>query len=297
MRWKFAVGAVLLVLCFVAGAGVYKKTSVVLTDPFSDVPLTHNHWVQNWLDFFEKKHPQRFRRWLERSYRYAPVMGYIFAQKGLPRDLVYMCMIESGFLAHATSSAKAVGYWQFISQTASRFGLLKSFWLDERRDFEKSTYAASRYLRFLYDRFKDWYLVAAAYNMGEGRLTRLIQKHRSHNFWELAKKYDFPYETAHYVPQLIAAITIAKAPGLYGFNYLKPKGPYRYEVFYLPGGTNLRHLARHIRQPYQKLRQLNPELLTDTIPRSMNHWRVRIPEGSVKEVSRFVSTRFLKNQI
>lgn len=275
------------------GAGMYQRPDVVLKQPFSDLPLVHNHWVKRWINFFQKKHQRHFRTWLERSYRYIPLMRVIFRQAGLPEDLIYICMIESGFSARAVSSAKAVGYWQFMSHTASRFGLLKSFWLDERRDFEKSTVAASRYLRFLHAQFKDWYLAAAAYNMGEKKLARLIKKHKSRNFWELARKYDFPYETAHYVPQLIAAITIAKAPVLYGFNHLKVSTPYRYEVFYLPGGTNLKRMARHIGEPYKKIRTLNPELLKSYIPKSMENWPVRVPRDSVKKVSHFVQTHLL----
>ncbi len=275
------------------GAGLARRSDVVLKQPFSDFPLVHNHWVKRWINFFQKKHPGRFRTWLERSYRYAPLMRAIFRQEGLPEDLIYMCMIESGFSARATSSAKAVGYWQFISPTALRFGLLKSFWLDERRDFEKSTEAASRYLRFLYAQFQNWYLAAAAYNMGEKKLHRLIKKHKSRNFWELARKYDFPYETAHYVPQLIAAITIVKAPVLYGFNHLKIQTPYRYEVFYLPGGTNLKQMARHIGESYKKIRSLNPELLKSYIPKNMENWPVRIPRDSQKKVSHFVQTHLM----
>ena len=270
-----------------------RKQSFFLTHPFSNLPLIHNHWVQRWITFFEKSDPHRFRAWLERSYCYMPIMRRIFKNEGIPEDLIYMAMIESGFSSAAVSSAKAVGYWQFIHQTATRFGLSKNSWLDERKDFEKSTYAASRYLKFLHNKFGDWYLAAAAYNMGENKLEKLIKKYQTKDFWNLAKKYDFPYETAHYVPQLIAAITIAKAPVLYGFNHLHPKQPYRYEIFYLPGGTNLRILARYIKQPYKKIKQLNPELLKDYIPKKLENWRVRIPVGSSARVSQFVKNDFM----
>ena len=270
-----------------------QKRNVLLKHPFSDLPLVHNQWVQKWITFFEKGAPNRFQIWLERSYRYRPIMRQILNSEGLPEDLMYISMIESGFSSTAVSSAKAVGYWQFIHNTALRFGLSKNTWLDERKDFEKSTYAACQYLKFLYNKFGDWYLAAAAYNMGESKLTRLIKKYRTRNFWSLAKKYDFPYETAHYVPQLIAAITIAKAPVLYGFNRLQPKSPYVYEIFYLPGGTNLRVLAHYIKQPYKKIKQLNPELLKDYIPNSLENWRVRIPKGSATQVSHFVKHHLL----
>ncbi len=270
-----------------------EKKNFFLRNPFSDLPLVHNPLVHQWVKFFKTHSSDRFRKWLERSYCYAPIMKRIFSEEGLPEDLIYMAMIESGFSSKAVSSAKAVGYWQFIGSTGLRFGLRRAYWLDERKDFEKSTYAASQYLKFLYNKFGDWFLAAAAYNMGENKLLRLIEKYNTKNFWHLSKKYDFPHETAHYVPQLIAAITIAKAPQLHGFNYLRPKKPYVYESFYVPGGINLRKLARHIQEPYRKIRQLNPSLLSEFIPADMENWRVRIPKGSIKKVSQFINTSLL----
>ena len=263
--------------------------------PFSGLPLTNNYQVQRWVHIFQTNYADRFRRWLERSYRYVPRMKEIFREQGLPVDLVYMCMIESGFSPHAVSSAQAVGYWQFIQPTALRFGLLKTPWLDERRDFETSTYAAGRYLKFLYNRFGDWWLTAAAYNMGEQKLSRLIQKHGTNSFWSLSQKYDFPYETARYVPQLIAAIAIARAPSLYGFDYLRIQTPYEYDVFYLPGGTDLRALSEYLNYPYKKIRALNPALLGHRIPRYAENWPTRVPKGSGGKVSMYV-TRNLNNR-
>lgn len=265
--------------------------NIILKNPFPALPLTHNYRVEQWMRIFQSHYSKSFRIWLERSYCYAPLMKRIFKKQKLPTDLIYLAMIESGFSAKAVSSAKAVGYWQFIKPTALRFGLRKSHWLDERRDFEKSTYAASRYLQFLYKQFGDWYLAAAAYNMGEEKLSRLIRKHKTKNFWHLAQKYDFPSETAQYIPKFIAAITIAKAPSLYGFNYLRIKTPYKYEIFYLPGGTNLRALAAYIKQPYKKIKTLNPDLLSDHIPDDMENWRTRIPKGSSSKVSLYISTQ------
>ena len=257
------------------------------------LPIVHNHQVKNWISIFQTKYADRFRIWLGRSYRYVPMMKTIFKKQGLPEDLVYLSMIESGFSAQAVSSAKAVGYWQFIQPTALRFGLRKSHWLDERRDFEKSTYAASRYLKLLKRTFGDWYLAIAAYNIGEKRLSYFIQKYNAKNFWSLSQKYDFPGETARYVPQLIAAITIANRPSLYGFDYFKIKFPHQYEIFYLPGGINLRSLANHIKQPYQKIKALNPALISDHIPKYMENWRARLPIGSAKKTSQYISSYLL----
>ncbi len=289
---NFFLCFLLLVFPLFLPAKILKK-NIILKNPFSDLPVTSNYWVEQWIRLFQKNYSNRFRIWLERSYRYAPLMKEILKNQKLPADLIYMAMIESGFSPHAESKAKALGYWQFIQPTASRFGLRKHYWLDERKDFEKSTRAAAQYLQFLYKQFGDWWLAASAYNMGEQRLMRLIQKHKTKNFWSLAQKYDFPYETAQYIPQLIAAITIAKAPALYGFNYLKIKLPHKYEFFYLPGGTNLRAMARYIKEPYAKIKRLNPELLRDRIPHYMENWRARIPKGKSQKTSQYISAHLM----
>ena len=268
-----------------------QKPNIVLIQPFSDFPIFNNQWVQNWIKLFQNSYSDRFRIWLKRSYSYVALMQAIFEEEGLPRDLVYIAMIESGFSAHAVSSAKAVGYWQFLSPTAERFGLKKTSWLDERKDFEKSTIAAAQYLKFLYKKFGTWHLAVAAYNMGEQRLSSFIKKYKTNNFWHLAQKMDFPTETAQYIPQLIAAITIAKTPSLYGFNYLKTKLAYEYEIFYLPGGTNLRTLAQYIKYPYRQIKNLNPSLLIDVLPHSLEDWGIRIPKGTSQQVSNFIQKR------
>lgn len=281
---------ILALVLFNAKAQPRLFTNLVLVKPFSDLPVSNNYWVDYWLKRFQAK--PHFKIWLERSYRYVPLMQTILRKQALPQDLVYIAMIESGFLAQAVSTAKAVGYWQFLLSTGKRFGLRKTSWLDERKDFEKSTYAASLYLKWLYKKFGSWPLAIAAYNMGEQKLTTLMKKHKTFQFWSLAQKKDFPYETAHYIPKLMAAIMIAKAPALYGFNYLKVKLPYRYEVFYLPGGTNLKALAKYTSCSYQQIKKLNPALLTSVLPSFLDNFSVRIPKGFARAVSGFVQ----KNQ-
>ena len=144
-----------------------------------DLPLTYNSKVKWWIQNFQGGGRKWFRTWLERSNAYLPNMQTMMAQKGLPQDLAYIAMIESGFSAHATSHMEAVGYWQFITPTANRYGLTTSWWLDERRDYVKSTTAATKYLEDLYRLFKNWYLTASAYNMGETRLRKLIERYYS----------------------------------------------------------------------------------------------------------------------
>lgn len=252
-----------------------------------DIPITYNSQTSKWVKYFQTDGRRWFQIWLDRSAKYIPHIHRLLDQQGLPRDLVYLAMIESGFSAKAISSASAVGYWQFILPTAKMYGLRYSWWIDERRDIIKSTWAASRYLSDLKKKFGSWYLAAAGYNMGETRLRRLIKRYKTRNFWILSSKKRFPQETKDYIPKLIAATIIAKAPRLYGFR--SPRGkPLKYSYFYVPGGTDLFKLARHLQIPRKSLLRLNPELLHGIIPKHVVSHRIRIPLGSAKKVSLFV---------
>jgi membrane-bound lytic murein transglycosylase D len=263
--------------------------------PNYDLPVTYNKKVRNWIRYFQGDGRKWFKRWLERSHRYLPEMKKILDRKSLPTDLAYVAMIESGFSPRAVSSAQAVGYWQFIQSTANRYGLLTKWWIDERRDYRKSTWAAANYLSDLYGMFRSWYLAAAAYNMGEGRLRRLIKKYETRNYWELAQKPRFPKETRDYIPKLIAAMMISKAPRLYGFEDITPHKRMDYEHFFVPGGTDLKNLARFTGLPHKVLKRLNPELIRGFVPKTVNNHRIRIPKGSLPKVSQFIRRSHLQS--
>lgn len=258
------------------------------TSPYFDIPVTYNTKVKWWINYFQTSGRKWFRTWLERSHAYMPAMQVVLQQKGLPQDLAYVAMIESGFSAHATSQAEAVGYWQFITPTANRYGLKTTWWLDERRDFTKSTGAAARYLGDLFRQFGSWYLTAAAYNMGEGRMQRLVTKYGTKNYWVLAKRPDFPDETKQYIPKMLAAMLIAKAPKLYGFHELNPQMPYAYDYFSVPGGTDLYNLARYIGVSGEQMTKLNPELTKGFVPQNVNNHRIRVPKGFSPRVSQYI---------
>ncbi|MAV91055.1 MAG: murein transglycosylase [Bdellovibrionaceae bacterium] len=256
--------------------------------PFFDIPVTYNSKVKFWIRHFQGSGHKWFRKWLERSNAYLPLMKNTLAERKLPQDLAYVAMIESGFSAHATSTASAVGYWQFIKSTGKRYGLKIDWWIDERRDHQKSTVAAARYLGDLYKIFGSWYLTAAAYNMGEGRLGRLIKKHGTKNYWVLSQKSDFPKETKEYIPKLLAAMMISKAPKLYGFKDLSPKDPYSYDYFFVPGGTDLMNLASYLDIDHDRLSKLNPELLKGFVPSFIRSHRIRIPKGFSPRVTNYL---------
>ena len=199
-------------------------------------PVIYKPEVKRWILIFSQNYPSYMKLWLKRSYRYFPVMQKILQSQGLPKELAAMTLIESSLSPTAVSSAQAVGYWQFIKPTGLRFGLRINSWIDERQDFQKSTQAASRYLYQLYKEFGDWLLSMSAYNMGEARLRKLINKYQTKDFWLLYKKTDFPRETALYIPKILAAGYIVKNPELYGLNEFQVLSPYKYDIFFISGG-------------------------------------------------------------
>lgn len=207
-------------------------------------------------------------RWLSRSQRYVPRFRAILRSQRVPEDLVYVAMIESGFVPHATSRARAVGIWQFIASTGHAYGLRSDSWVDERRDPEKAATAAARYLRALHERTGDWHLALAAYNAGPGRITRALRKGYA-SFWEMARSPGvLPRETRAYVPNVLAAAIVARYPEAFGFreDEMEPLPWTEYEVVRIPRATSLALLARAAGVSVVELRELNPELRRGATP-------------------------------
>jgi len=258
------------------------------TDHFIfDLPVTYNKKVSFWISYFQTRGKTFFRDWLEKSTKYMPLLQSELKKAGLPTDLAYMVMIESGFSAQAVSSAQAVGPWQFIESTGATYGLQKNWYLDERRDIKKSTLAAIRYLKDLNQEFGSWYLVAASYNMGENGLRRQIKKYNTRDYWELVHRGALPQETQDYVPKILAAMMIAKAPNLYGFRDIDAQFPLQYEMVLAPPGTDLDQLADHLSVTRKSLRELNAELFLGYIPKTAMPHYVRIPLGSLSVAREF----------
>lgn len=182
-----------------------------------DFPITINSRVEQWVDYFTGRGRKHFAKYLERSEFFVPYIVPLLKQNGMPTDLVYQAMIESGFNNFARSHAKAVGPWQFISGTGKRYGLAVNWWLDERRDVRKSTLAAIEYMKDLYVMFQSWELASAAYNAGEAKIARAIQRYGSRDFWVLSRQRYLRPETRNYVPKIIAAALIAKNREQFGF--------------------------------------------------------------------------------
>ncbi len=256
-----------------------------------DIPVTYNQQVAKWIQYFQTKGSKWFREHLERSSKYLPFIQNELRKANLPVDLAFMVMIESGFSTSATSTANAVGPWQFIEGTGARYGLRKHWWLDERRDFRKSTKAAIKYIKDLYQEFGSWYLVAASYNMGENGLRRQINKHKTLDYWSLVRKRALPEETQNYVPKILAAMLITKSPNLYGFRYLERRDPLEYDYVSVPGGTDLESLADALGVTRKSLKELNPELLVNYIPKQIASHTIRVPLGAGKIISEFLTKK------
>ena len=250
-----------------------------------DFPVTVNHQVELYLDLFQNRQRKYFQRWLARSGRYLPMIRAELMKAGLPQDLAYLAMIESGFNPSAYSRARAVGLWQFIRATGRHHGLRIDRWVDERRDPEKATRAAIRYLSTLYEEFDDWYLAVAAYNAGEGKIRRAIRKYKTRDFWKLARYRYLRLETKRYVPKLIAAIMIARDPARYGFSDISYETPLEYDQVSVPGRTDLAAVAVAAGVGKKTIRALNPALRRHQTPPGREHWQVRIPRGSAERVA------------
>ena len=245
----------------------------------ANLPLTLNEKVQYFIELYQTSQREVFKLWLSRSTRYLPMIKRIFREYGLPEDLAYLAMIESGFNPFAYSRARAVGMWQFIKGTARRYGLKVNYWIDERRDPEKATKAAARYLLDLYQEFECWHLASAGYNAGETKIRKAIRRYKTKDFWELAKYRYLKRETKNYVPALIAAILIAKNPEKYGFTDVKYLPPLEYEKIEVPGNISLKAIALAAGVDYQTIRLLNAELRRGRTPKYARHWTIKVPVG------------------
>jgi membrane-bound lytic murein transglycosylase D len=248
---------------------------------------SQNPKVIKWIKVFQRNDQNYFNSWLLKSDKKLPKIRPILKKHGLPTDLAYLPIIESGLNPKAVSSANAVGYWQFMEPTAKQYGLRVNWWLDERRDLIKSTWAASRYLSQLYKMFGDWHLALSAYNMGENRLKRLIRRHGTRNFWVLSEKPGFPKETKDYVPKFLAAALIAKNPKHYGFNITEKLKPFSYTYQFVPGGTDLSRISKLLKITPEELEALNPELKRSLVPKTVASHRIRVPKSFKQRVAMY----------
>ncbi|AKJ06531.1 membrane-bound lytic murein transglycosylase D [Archangium gephyra] len=252
--------------------------------PKYDIPVEMQPLVAQYIQFFQGPGRKWFRKWVSRSTRYLPVMQPILEAQGLPRDTVYLAMIESGFSPTAYSWAHASGPWQFISSTGRQYGLHQDFWVDERRDPIKATYAAARYLKDLHKELGHWYLAWAGYNTGSGRVRRLVERHGTDDFWVISAEKGLATETKHYVPKLIAAALIAKHPAAFGFSEdeFVYEQALAFDEVKITDATDLDVIARAAGVSVVDIQDLNPELRRWCTPpaSAKNPYVLRLPQGT-----------------
>ncbi|MBE0567694.1 MAG: LysM peptidoglycan-binding domain-containing protein [Krumholzibacteria bacterium] len=247
----------------------------------ADLLKVDNQAVRRWEEYFTGRGRKHFDVWLGRKAAVDSLVAAVLADQGLPAELAYLGLIESGFSSRAVSSVGAVGPWQFMEGTSRMYGLTTNWWVDERRDMELATRAAAAYLKDLHDQFGDWALVLAAYNTGEGRIARKIRQHGHDNFWELR----LPEQTTAHIPKYIAAARIGEDPEAYGFD--RPRAtPLAYDILPVDDATDLELIARCAGVPTAEVLALNPALLRGASPPDVKGYPVRVPRGTGSRAQR-----------
>ena len=250
---------------------------------YSNIPHELNSEVEKFVKYFTSPRGRKFfTRWLERSTAFSPLIKEELRKEGMPEDLIYLAMIESGFNTRAYSKARAVGVWQFMKATGRMFGLKNDYWVDERRDPIKSTQAAVKFLKLLYTRYDSWYLSMAAYNAGEGKVNRAIRRYKTKDFWKLTtrKRRYLKKETKQYVPKFLAARIIAENPEAYGFTDLNYQDPIAFDTVKIDFATDLRVIAKEAGVSTADIKKLNPELKNWFTPPNKGEYFVKVPVGT-----------------
>lgn len=248
-----------------------------------DFPVFINEQVMSNINYLTSGKKKGFvETGLGRLQRYRDLFTRIFREEGLPLDLIYLGLIESNFNVNAYSRARAKGIWQFIEWTGRNNGLRIDWWVDERSDPEKSTRAACRYLKTLYEMFGDWYLVLAAYNSGEGRIQRILNRNPNKTYWDMCRGRNLPRETRGYVPATLAAIIIAKNPERFNIEP-EVQDPLTSIQVEIPSPTDIRIVAETIGVPVETIKELNPSLRRYLTPPINKTYPLRVPVDTPPE--------------
>jgi membrane-bound lytic murein transglycosylase D len=256
---------------------------IVVDDRDGHIPLVRNNTVDQFIHYFKTKGRKQFQIWLDRMPEYGGLINKILDEQELPEELINLAMIESGLNPKAFSKASASGMWQFVYSTGKMYGLKRDWYVDERRDPIKSTYAAAAYLKDLFAEFDHWYLALAAYNSGSGRIHRAMRLHQTSDFWQL---HSLPKETRNYIPYYLAAAIISRNPDEYGFssNSSKKKSPFEFDKVALEKSADLSVIARAAGISLKTLKYYNPELRQSATPQN-GTYTLRIPKGSKDQFS------------
>jgi membrane-bound lytic murein transglycosylase D len=245
--------------------------------PVPSYPVVVNAQVEASMDYFTARERERFGLWISRSGRYLGMIRRVFREHGLPEDLAYTAMIESGFSPRAVSRVGAKGMWQFMEATGRRYGLIVNRWVDERLDPVKATVAAAQYLADLYGMFGHWFLAQAAYNAGEAKIARAMKMAKTSDFWALTQTRHLPNETKRFVPQILAAAVITQAPSRFGFE-VAMESPLEYDEVTVKRALDFETIATLADVPVDDVRALNPALRGGITP-PFGSYTLRLPAG------------------
>jgi len=260
---------------------IYASRQIVINGQYNEIPIILNQHVQREIKRFTGPERKFFIQSLERSARYRPFIVSELKKAGLPKDLSWLPLVESGFKIRALSSARALGLWQFIPSTGYKFGLSRNYYIDERLDPEKATRAAISYLKELHNLFGDWTTALAAYNCGESRVLRIIRKQKINyldNFWDLYQS--LPRETSRYVPRFLATLHIINNLDKYNIKIDNPLIPIDYKICEIKKQVRLKDIAKEIGMNTKVLKDLNPELRYALLP--PESYQLKIPEDKVQ---------------
>jgi len=259
---------------------IYASRNIVVTGNHDAIPVIINAHVQKEINLLTGPEKKFFIQSMERAGRYQPFIIEELKKAGIPEELSWLPLIESGFKIRALSPARALGLWQFIPSTGYKFGLNRDYFVDERLDPVKSTHAAIAYLKELHGMFGDWSTVLAAYNCGEGRVLRTIRTQNINyldNFWDLYEK--LPTETARYVPRFLATLHIVRNLDLYNMKNVRPLAPFQYQTCQVKNQIKLSDIAKEIGVNADLLNDLNPELRYALLP--PDEYSLRIPSTKI----------------
>src|SRR5579862_5436769 len=265
---------------FAVDPNLVAKARTELATTKSDLPLVMNDYVYAFINFFantQKGHNTLLHSF-ERSGRYRTMIQRVMAEEGVPQDLIYLAVAESGFQPRAINPrSRAGGMWQFMPY--GNYGLTRNGFMDERFDPEKSTRAYARYMKYLYDQLGDWYLAMAAYDWGAGNVQRAVEKTGYADFWELYRRHNLPAETQNYVPEILAAIIIANHPTQYGFDEITLDPPVITDSVTINYSIDLRLVSDLVNAPIDEIEALNPSLLRMTTPPDSSY-DLHLPAGT-----------------
>ena len=269
---------------------IYSSMHTTTSGKHSEIPHVVNSDVEKEIRLFQTIERDFFIQSYERSAFYRPIILKELKKGGLPEELAWLPLVESGFKIRALSTARALGLWQFIPSTGYKYGLNRDEWLDERLDVEKSTRAAIDYLKELHGMFGDWLTVLAAYNCGEGRVLKVISRQHINyfdRFWDLYRQ--LPYETARYVPRFLATLQIIKNPKKYGFDFkenVEKQNTYRYEIVKTGKSMRLQDIARQLGISEEAITTLNSELRQNITPDK--EYNLKVPPGMAEKCAKIM---------